>query len=562
MYRQSGVHGRRIVKTGCSSTNMATCGTHVWRPTSASGVATTSAHRSCSKPTMTEMDGSSSCQQEQQSTGAGNMSPLSRHPSQRSFYAVQPVSYLPAASHYGCSPLGGTVVLPSGPIVNPGQVPSLGVYGDGCRVGDGYPPSPRCLVDSAGVKPGSVPGGRPSVVDRAYCRRNYTHAKPPYSYISLITFAIQNSPRKMCTLSEIYQLIIDLFPYYRQNQQRWQNSIRHSLSFNDCFVKVPRSADRPGKGSYWTLHPDSGNMFENGCYLRRQKRFKCPRKQAMRRAQTSATGEEEPSSNEVADESDTDSRSSSRFIGTAAGFADDNSRSTTVHFRSAARQSPLPVYEPATAVSATSSLLGNGVASNRLMTPRFHTHTDDSSLYPYCQHHYYYYQQQQPQQHQSCQHVCEAASYISRTHCHQPVSDSDEIRQLMPLYDDNSSASTVPLHHQHHHHHHLAAVAAAAASVTCHNRQPSAGFLHPFSITKLMSADHGDSPDARLAEPPSTARYAGNGYQLVSYYASQQHQYVSACHWTNMSAATTPGLFHHTVDGYQSTPASARAPYR
>ena len=49
---------------------------------------------------------------------------------------------------------------------------------------------------------------------------------------------------------------------------------RHSLSFNDCFLKVARSAERPGKGSYWTLHPESGNMFENGCYLRRQKRFK------------------------------------------------------------------------------------------------------------------------------------------------------------------------------------------------------------------------------------------------------------------------------------------------
>lgn len=113
-------------------------------------------------------------------------------------------------------------------------------------------------------------------------RRSYTHAKPPYSYISLITMAIQNNPHKMLTLAEIYQFIMDLFPFYRQNQQRWQNSIRHSLSFNDCFVKVPRTPDKPGKGSFWTLHPDSGNMFENGCYLRRQKRFKDEKKEAIR----------------------------------------------------------------------------------------------------------------------------------------------------------------------------------------------------------------------------------------------------------------------------------------
>lgn len=121
--------------------------------------------------------------------------------------------------------------------------------------------------------------------DKSY-RRNYTHAKPPYSYISLITMAIQNAPSKMLTLSEIYQFIMDLFPFYRTNQQRWQNSIRHSLSFNDCFVKVPRTPDKPGKGSFWTLHPESGNMFENGCYLRRQKRFKDEKKEHARQTTT------------------------------------------------------------------------------------------------------------------------------------------------------------------------------------------------------------------------------------------------------------------------------------
>jgi hypothetical protein len=45
-------------------------------------------------------------------------------------------------------------------------------------------------------------------------------------------------------------------------------------------VKVPRDDKKPGKGSYWMLDPDSYNMFENGSFLRRRKRFK--KKDAMR----------------------------------------------------------------------------------------------------------------------------------------------------------------------------------------------------------------------------------------------------------------------------------------
>lgn len=104
--------------------------------------------------------------------------------------------------------------------------------------------------------------------------REQCEQKPPYSYISLTAMAIWSSPEKMLPLSDIYRFITDRFPYYRKNTQRWQNSLRHNLSFNDCFIKVPRRPDRPGKGAYWTLHPQAFDMFENGSLLRRRRRFK------------------------------------------------------------------------------------------------------------------------------------------------------------------------------------------------------------------------------------------------------------------------------------------------
>jgi len=105
-------------------------------------------------------------------------------------------------------------------------------------------------------------------------KRPLQRGKPPYSYIALITMAILNSPHKRLTLGDIYKFIREKFPFYQHQNKKWQNSIRHNLTLNDCFLKMPREPGRPGKGNYWTLHPDAEGMFDNGSYLRRRKRFK------------------------------------------------------------------------------------------------------------------------------------------------------------------------------------------------------------------------------------------------------------------------------------------------
>ncbi|KAG8440378.1 hypothetical protein GDO86_006220 [Hymenochirus boettgeri] len=65
-------------------------------------------------------------------------------------------------------------------------------------------------------------------------RNTYSDQKPPYSYISLTAMAIQSSQERCC---------------HSETRPAWE-------------------------GSFWALHPSCGDMFENGSFLRRRKRFK------------------------------------------------------------------------------------------------------------------------------------------------------------------------------------------------------------------------------------------------------------------------------------------------
>ncbi|XP_064207717.1 forkhead box protein O1-A-like [Anguilla rostrata] len=125
-------------------------------------------------------------------------------------------------------------------------------------------PSPQ-IPHQQQVPPLSSPIGTTSSVAAAAAQRKSSSSRRNawgnMSYADLITKAIENSPEKRLTLSQIYDWMVKSVPYFKDkgdsnSSAGWKNSIRHNLSLHSRFVRVQNEGT--GKSSWWMLNPEGG----------------------------------------------------------------------------------------------------------------------------------------------------------------------------------------------------------------------------------------------------------------------------------------------------------------
>ncbi|XP_026887064.2 forkhead box protein O1-B [Electrophorus electricus] len=122
-----------------------------------------------------------------------------------------------------------------------------------------HPSAPLAHQQQAASLPSAAAGhGAAAQRKSSSSRRN---AWGNMSYADLITKAIESSPEKRLTLSQIYEWMVKSVPYFKDkgdsnSSAGWKNSIRHNLSLHSRFVRVQNEGT--GKSSWWMLNPEGG----------------------------------------------------------------------------------------------------------------------------------------------------------------------------------------------------------------------------------------------------------------------------------------------------------------
>ncbi|EFN81516.1 forkhead box protein J1-A [Harpegnathos saltator] len=156
-------------------------------------------------------------------------------------------------------------------------------------------PSPPPIARQPPKKLSPLVKAELDLAENAEKYRTDPDAKPPFSYATIICLAMRANNNKV-SLSNIYAWIRENFLFYKYADPAWQNSIRHNLSLNKCFIKLPRSKDEPGKGGFWKL--DIERMEEGKRSRRRSaisqrirgsKNRQCPSTTATATSTTTAT---------------------------------------------------------------------------------------------------------------------------------------------------------------------------------------------------------------------------------------------------------------------------------
>ena len=87
--------------------------------------------------------------------------------------------------------------------------------------------------------------------------------RPRLSYSQMIAEALNQAENRTMPLSDIYIYISQRYPFYKMDVNGWQNSVRHNLTLNPSFYKVPRPKNSTGRGNFWTTNIIQNSIIQN-----------------------------------------------------------------------------------------------------------------------------------------------------------------------------------------------------------------------------------------------------------------------------------------------------------